>query len=135
MHRQASTLVDVGVEIPPTFDQDVPGAVPRPRHGLIEFVGLGELQSTADPGSVADSLATPTACPQYSAPRAPMRALRVRVLVADWISVQAGVRIDAMFGPAEEAWLRSDPEAQQHWIVMAYHGLKTCEFGPIRMPI
>jgi hypothetical protein len=135
MHRQAEALIDAGVELPETFDQIVPGAAtPRPGHGAVGFLVFGDLSASADPDTVAQSLATPTGCAQFSAPRAPMRALRTQVVVADWIAAQAGSGPGGMFGPAEEAWLRTDSQAQARWIVQAYDALVTCRFNDLRLP-
>src|SRR4029079_17943894 len=66
MHRQAAALVDAGIDVPDTFDQAVPAAVPRAGHGIVEFLVLDDLRQTANPTMVAESLATPTLCPQFS---------------------------------------------------------------------
>lgn len=134
MHRQAAALVDAGVELPETFDQLVPGAEPRPGHGAVEFLVFGDLSASADPDTVARSLATPTDCPEFSASTPPTRALGARVVVADWIAAQAGTGRPIMFGPAEAAWLRTDSRTQERWIVQAYDALATCRFGDLRLP-
>jgi hypothetical protein len=135
MRRQGEPLLELGVALPDRFDQEVPGRSPATDHGVLFFFAAADASSSIDPRSVALSLATPGACAEFHTERPPMRALRAKVVMADWISAQASESgADAYFGPSEERWLRQPPSQQQAWIVTTYRQLATCDLADVTMP-
>jgi hypothetical protein len=135
MQRQAAPLIAAGVAVPVRFDQEVPARPPVRKHGVLLFVSSSETAASADPQSVALSLATPRPCAEYAAASSPTRALRAHVVLADWIAVRAGVHgAEARLGSAEERWLSGPLAEQQRWVVETYEQLANCDFGPIDVP-
>jgi hypothetical protein len=134
MKREAAALIAVGAHVPSVFDQQVPGSTPRAGHGSIIFRDGGELQAAADRQAVALSLATPTACAAFSTATPPLRALRVQIVMADWIAAHGGAGHGVSFGPAEEAWVHADTAEQATWVARTYDDLAACRLSYVRLP-
>jgi hypothetical protein len=133
MSRQAVALIDAGVKLPRTFDQEVPGSTPRAGSGVLFSFDNEDMKSTASPMSVAFSLATPAFCPHFSR-LAPIRALRAREVLADWIGAQAAAGRGVSFGAGEKTWLASDRDAQEQWVRQTYSALADCRLDDVSVP-
>jgi len=134
MQRQAAPLVDLGIRLPDRFVQSLPG-VRHEHDGLVIFVDEGASSATADPKSVSLALATPRACPQYFASNAPVKALRIRGVVADWIATQSKVAgIGVSRTSREGRWLALPVSEQAEWLHSTYAALSECQFGDLTIP-
>ncbi len=132
--RQAAPLLELGIDLPDRFVQSIPGAR-RGAEGLVIFVDEGSSSSTADPKTVSLALATPNACPQFFSNRAPLRALRSRGLLADWIATQSKVPgIGVPAASKEGRWLRLPIAQQAEWLTATYAALRACRFGDLTIP-
>jgi hypothetical protein len=134
LHRQAAALLTVGAAVPDTFDQFVPGSASDPGHGSITFYDAGETSSVANDRVISLSLATPRQCEGFSSERPPMKALRARVALADWIGSQVADSPVAAWNQAEEDWLDRPVDEQSDWVVSTYSQLAECDLDAIDVP-
>lgn len=134
MNRQAEPLLELGIEIPDRFVQSLPGA----RHesdGLVIFVDAGATAATIDPRTVSLALATPRACPQFFSKRAPVRALRSRGVLADWIATENNVPgIGVSKTSREGRWLNRPVSEQAAWLSSTYAALSDCRLNDLTVP-
>jgi hypothetical protein len=134
LHRQSHALTDLGLPVPATFRQDVPGQPPDQDAGLL-LIGPEALTSAeVDPVAVAYSLARPRPCPEFSSELPPADALSAQFELSRWIAVRNGL-LEPQPGSREAAWLAGDRSAVDRWVRRTYTALDHCDLSDLRPPV
>lgn len=129
MRQLADPLRSAGAELPRRWVYSW-GQRPEPGDGVLTLWSGDVLGRRPAGDALVHSLATPAACPAFSADMVDERALAVRSLLESWLRVRNGLRSGGtrtphtwFAGPRSEAWVRT-----------TYAQLRRCDLASLRYP-
>jgi hypothetical protein len=133
MERQAGALRELGLELPPSYVDDLADLDDERQGGVSLFVDE-TLASTVSDEVAARVLTTPAQCAAYRADSAPPEAsFDARRLLARWLLLRAGL-LTPDSDDSDRAWLDSGLEAQRSWVTTTYEQLRSCDLDALRLP-
>ncbi|GAA1372686.1 hypothetical protein GCM10009661_35140 [Catellatospora chokoriensis] len=138
--EQAGMLSQLGIQVPDTFYQEVPGVPAKLDAGLFIFTVDEVNASDISADRIASFLAMPAACPAYFSPTTPpVKALRAQGLIAMGLFERSSAsstfaQVAPGSGSADpvQGWVTSN--AWNEWAKATYPKLKSCDLDSIDLP-